>query len=290
MSADTKATRTAEQWRDAIHRALPGPKGDGATARAVADAVGLGYSTVTAYLRTMAEDGRVASTREGRNTVWRKLGASPKLTRDEIPTPRAAVVDAAAASAPTPARKKAIRAERLQVERDAQADAPVAAKSPRKRKGEAPSVAAVTDEDEYRAELQAVESDAEAPEPVAVPQAPPAARTPSGGALGDVVGYLEAVRPVSPAPPTPPKATRATRAPRDPNAQPYTTWARGELRSAVLAYVLALPVGDAVTPQQVSTALNCVPGHGSVAYTLDRLCTEGSLTLTSDKPRRYAAA
>lgn len=79
--------------RDQIHRALPGPKGvEWSTAQAIADVVGKGYSTVTENLRAMAVDGRVESRKLGRNTVWRRLVAAPKLTKTDVPTPRAATV------------------------------------------------------------------------------------------------------------------------------------------------------------------------------------------------------
>jgi hypothetical protein len=90
----TKTAAVDQATRDAIHRALPGPKGNRwSTAVAVADAVGKAYSTVTENLRAMAADGRVESRRLGRNTVWRKVHPSPKLRKGDIPTPRAATVD-----------------------------------------------------------------------------------------------------------------------------------------------------------------------------------------------------
>lgn len=92
MAATTKTTDQAT--RDAIHRALPGPKqGDQwATARAVADAVGKAYSTVTEHLRAMVEDGSVGMDKHGRANVYRKTAGSPKLKATDAVTPAATPV------------------------------------------------------------------------------------------------------------------------------------------------------------------------------------------------------
>jgi hypothetical protein len=88
--ATATATRTADQARDSIHRALPGPKGDEwSTARAVAAVVDMGYSTVTEHLRAMVETGTVATTKQGRSSVFRRNGPAPKLRKTDTVTPRA---------------------------------------------------------------------------------------------------------------------------------------------------------------------------------------------------------
>lgn len=94
------ATKTAvdQATRDAIHRALPGPKGDQwATAKAIAEVVGKGYSTITEHLRAMVDAGTVGMDRQGRSNVFRKTAASPKLRKSDVTTPRAEPVKATTA-------------------------------------------------------------------------------------------------------------------------------------------------------------------------------------------------
>lgn len=328
MSVDTKATRTADQWREAIHRSLPGPDGDGATARAVAEAVGLGYSTTTAYLRSMAVDGRVESTKEGRNTVWRKLDPSPTMTKDDVPTPRAAVVaptgdgrpaaeakrakrnrakadetaaTLAADDAPTPTDVEmvwqAVQRKGINYHRPADTGSGLTVCGRSMRTGVRVALADVRETSakcrqcyptlRHAPALPAVESDAGTPEPVAVPQPPAAARTPAGGALGDVVGYLEAVRPVSPAPPVTPKATRTRRDPDAPRPA-WTVWAPGGLQAAILAAAQAMNEGAVFGANEMARQLNSQPG--SVTFAINSLITKGNLIKATDKPPRFKAA
>jgi DNA-binding transcriptional ArsR family regulator len=288
----------------AILRALPGPTGDQwSTARAVAEATGTGYSTVTEHLRAMVEAGVAATVKQGRSNMFRKNGAAPKLGRKDVVTPRAKPAPprkvgtgrVLAESGDTPAGGAAStvcgRSMRTGFE-VARAEKPEGAKPcPQCRDGmtfvcDTVWVAAKRRGVTYH-EPRPAESAAPAPEPAPVPQPPAAANTPTGATVGDAIGFLESVRPVSAAPAEPERKPRTPRVPRGDRA-PFAVWGRGELQTAILDHLRGLADDADVTPTQVARVLN---SHaGAVAYGLDRLTTKGEAKKTSDKPMKYAAA
>lgn len=129
---------------------------------------------------------------------------------------------------------------------------------------------------------QPAESVAAAPAKAAAPKAPAPART---AGVDETVAFLEGVRPVSaqPAVATPAKRTR-----RAAGTAPtvYATFARGELRDAVLSHLQA--TDGALTVHQVATALNAQAAP--VATNLQRMANKGLVDMTSDKPATYRAA
>jgi DNA-binding transcriptional ArsR family regulator len=308
----------------AILRALPGPTGDQwSTARAVAEATGTGYSTVTEHLRAMVEAGVAATVKQGRSNMFRKNGAAPKLGRKDVVTPRAKPAPprkvgtgrVLAESGDTPAGGAAStvcgRSMRTGFE-VARAEKPEGAKPcPQCRDGmtfvcDTVWVAAKRRGVTYH-EPRPAESAAPAPEPAPVPQPPAAANTPGAidlmaalrasverakdardtGSVGEAIGFLESVRPVSAAPAEPERKPRTPRVPKGDRA-PFAVWGRGELQTAILDHLRGLADDADVTPTQVARVLN---SHaGAVAYGLDRLTTKGEAKKTSDKPMKYAAA
>jgi hypothetical protein len=317
-------TKTAEQARTTILRALPGPKGDEwATAQAVATAADKGYSTVTETLRAMAIAGQAESRKLGRNTVWRRLVTPPKLRRDDVLVPRAKTVTVAEAKTAGKAAPRKVGTGRVRSHtgetRGGQADDGDVVWMAICRRGLefhdltslgqpggeqtlcARSTASATSW--YGTREAAVSaggqpcprcvavatagSPVEVSEPVAVPQPPPAANTPTGGDAGAVMAFMESVRPVSAAPAEPEKPHRTRREPKAGKA-PLAVWRRGELQNAILAHMRGLPEGESATPYAVAVALNS--GPGAVAYSLDRLRVRGEVVKTSDQPQRYGAA
>jgi DNA-binding transcriptional ArsR family regulator len=336
----TTKTAVDQATRDAIHRALPGPKGDKwTTAKAVADAVGKGYSTVTEHLRAMVDAGTVAMDRQGRSNVFRKYGPSPKLKKSDVPVPRAELVksarprrrptvtrgletvelpaadvdlrfaeDTGGCDYVVPHKRQpepvpdapdgeqvwmATQRKGLNYHRVARAIPGVTVCGRSMRTGVTVPLAEVRETSAKcrecypftAADVRDLYAPVKDAEPVAVPQPPAAANVPAGGDLGAVVGFMEAARPVS-APPAEPAEPRRARRDKGP-AKTYAVFGRGELQTAILAHVQALPAGTDTTPYQVATALNAYPG--AVAYGLDRLRVKGNLAKTSDKPIRYAA-
>lgn len=316
--ATKNATATTDEIRAAIHRALPGKGDEWSTAKQVAGVVSAAYSTITEHLRAMVADGTVRTDKAGRSTVYQKVGKSPALKRDDVPTPRAAATPKrrratvmrdvesielpAADVEPVPDEPvdqvwMATRRKGLNYHARAAAMEGYTVCGRSMRTGSIVPVAEVRDTSPFcpvceRGVYDVRHSDindepAAAPsEPVTVPQPPPAANTPTGEDVGAVVAFMESARPVSAPPAEPVKATRAR---RDPAAREvaYATFGRGELQQAILSHLQAQPQGADLTPYEVAKALNAQPG--AVGYGLVRLEVKGNATMTADKPKRYAA-
>ncbi|MEV7264659.1 hypothetical protein AB0N38_14015 [Micromonospora aurantiaca] len=104
---------------------------------------------------------------------------------------------------------------------------------------------------------------------------------------GDVLAYMQSVRPVSPAPVgEPAPRQRRTRAssgePRDTSA----FYKRGALSEQIVAWMRE-HADQSYSPTDVAKALGAQTG--SVGYAMDKLTAAGTLRLTQPKPKRYQA-
>lgn len=104
---------------------------------------------------------------------------------------------------------------------------------------------------------------------------------------GDVLAYMQAVRPVSSPPADEPTPTRAPRQRTSSEGGTSTHYRRGALSDQILEFFRDHP-DESYGPAAVAKALSAQ--QGSVGYACDKLQREGSLKLTQDKPKRYQAA
>jgi len=323
MAAKTTHQSTADRdaTAEAVRRALPARSGgEWATTRAVADATRLPYSTITQHLRMLADAGRAESTKDGRSTVWRQLGkAGPALRGGDVVTAKATTIKSASAKKTTGRSRRAESAEEMeaharadgaQAAEDVTTPEPVWVAVPRKgvtyhdpvsgrstrcgrstRTGRTfPSAAAVMARHDAKPCPKCFAPD-ERPVGASgsdgVTELPAAARTPDGGGLGAVRGWMEDVRPVSPAPPAEPGARRTRRDPDGPRPD-FAVWQPGKLQEAIVAAAQEMPDGSVFGPNQMARGLNSQAG--SVTWAINRLVSLGNLVRVTDKPPRFRAA
>lgn len=295
--------------------------------REVANATGMGYSTVTKHLRTLVADGRaVTQQRERTQAVYR-----PATPADDVPgAPQADDVPPApdggtgggalltGASTPAiPALPEVVKrlwpdetvwmaTLRRGLDFHAVSDLPTAPTLCDRATGSATSwfgsieaalsaggkpctrCTSVLEDAADAAAFEAAQDDAVEAGP-ADPHT--GADSPASGDVAAVADWMQQVRPVS-APP----ATDAAPGPRRRTSEEARafeaavkakTWARGELRDAVAAYLRELPDGADASPGDISTAL--VAEMAPIATNLTRMVAAGVVVQTSAEPRRYRA-
>lgn len=272
-----ESTFTPQSVTAAVLTALP--RNGWTTPRAIADAVGKGYSTVTATLRDLQASGEARSEKQGRATVWQAVDPTAQTPQDETETPDAAD---ATQTTPVPATVNLVPATatftaapgadpfdhttyRLD---EATPDEGVAPAVPEQRVTAVDVVAPAAEADDD-------------PTPVSAP--------PAGAGMDDVLNYMEAVRPVSAAPAQTEDNRPVSGAPRTSTARRGESdrrndWGRGELAAAALAYVVAK--GAPAKPGEVAKAINGFTG--SVDFALKQMAKKGLIErVPGDGPATY---
>jgi len=325
---------------EAVFKALPTGSHKWATARDIADELGMGYSTAGKYLAQLATEGRAESRKEGRVLLYRRAGRpvetvhAPVLSGDadegagnlcdvvvqhagedpqpcglETPCPEHSAAEDVAAEAAAPGLWVAVWRRginhhaidpHLKVTRCGRsilAGGQLVAEPPAES-NMCPRCAEAMQRVVDDAMPDAVHLDAAEPAETATEPTDPASapathdlpEAPADGSLAAVAEWMGAVRPVS-APPADANLGRRTRtrartgtgdsgAPR--------SWARGELRDAVLAHLRGLPEGEAHTPHQIAKALGAYVGP--VATNCRRQVAAGTVAELDGPPVRYRAA